>query len=257
MKHFRQVRCRFAAMDLTILKSAPVILIVAASMLLGGCAAAAPSRFTTQLDTTGGVGPGDPVTHVGATIGRVTGVAPLSAGDSEIAFEVDHSHASEIREDTIMVLARRNGAPALDAFNSEAMSPAAPAGFPLDGASNQTELQLFLAARGPGSYGQMIADLVKQSNAPSAPPSPEEAQMQSLFNQISQRTLAVAAAGSPATHMQLDQARRDAEGVIRQLRRNGKSEEADRLQQQVDTTLSGVGTPANTLTVPRPNPAGP
>jgi hypothetical protein len=245
------------AMDLTMLKSAPAILIVAAAMLMGGCATAAPSRFTTQLDTTGGIGPGDPVTHVGATIGRVTGVAPLSAGDSEIAFEVDHSHASEIREDTIMVLSSEGGTPALDAFNSEAMSPAAPSGFPLDGASSQTELQLFLAARGPGSYGQMIADLVKPLNAPSAPPSPTEAQMQSLFNQLSQRTMAAAAASSPATHAQLDQMRREAQGVIRQLRRNGNSAEADRLQQQVDATLSGVGTPANTLTVPRTNPAGP
>ncbi|HEY2104176.1 MAG TPA: MlaD family protein [Candidatus Binataceae bacterium] len=244
-------------MDLTMLKSAAVILTVAGSMWLGGCASAAPSRFTTQLDTTGGIGPGDPVTHVGATIGRVTGVAPLSAGDSEIAFEVDHSHAGEIRQDTLMVLGSQDGAPALDAFNSEAMSPAAPSGFPLDGASSQTEVQLFLAARGPGSYGQMIADLLKPLNAPSAPPSPAEAQMQSLFNQLSQRTMAAAAASSPATQAQLDQTRREAQGVIRQLRRNGNSAQADRLQQQVDTTLSGVGTPANTLTIPRPNPAGP
>jgi hypothetical protein len=81
--------------------------------------------------------------------------------------------------------------------------------------------------------------------------------MQSLFNQLSQRTMAAAAASSPATHAQLDQMRREAQGVIRQLRRNGNSAEADRLQQQVDATLSGVGTPANTLTVPRTNPAGP
>jgi hypothetical protein len=244
-------------MDLTMLKSAAVILMFAGSVWLGGCASAAPSRFTTQLDTTGGIGPGDPVTHVGATIGRVTAVAPLSAGDSEIAFEVDHSHAGEIRQDTIMVLGSQDGAPALDAFNSEAMSPAAPSGFPLDGASSQTEVQLFLAARGPGSYGQMIADLLKPLNAPSAPPSPAEAQMQSLLNQLSQRTMAAAAASSPATQARLDQTRREAQGVIRQLRRNGNSAQADRLQQQVDTTLSGVGTPANTLTIPRPNPAGP
>jgi MlaD protein len=229
--------------------------IFAAVLLLGGCAPAAPSRFTTQLDTTGGIGPGDPVIHVGATIGRVTAVGPLSGGDSEVAFEVDPSHSKEIREDTIMVLAGQGGEPALDAFNSVAMSTAAPSGFPLDGASSQTELQLYLAARGPGSYGQMIADLTKPLNPPSTAPSPEEAQMQSLFTQLSQRTIAAAAAGSPVTHAQLDQTRREAQGVIRQLRRNGKTAEADRLQQQVDITLSGVGTPPNTLTVPRANPA--
>jgi len=238
-------------------RSPVTISILAASMLLAGCAAAAPSRFTTQLDTTGGIGPGDAVTHAGATIGRVTGVTPISGGDSEIGFEVDHSHAGEIRQDTIMVLTSDAGAPALDAFNTEAMSPAAPSGFPLDGASSQTEVQLFLAARGPGSYGQMLANLLKPLNAPApGPPSPAEAQMQSLLTQLSQRTMAAAAASSPATHAQLEQMRREADGVIRQLRRNGKTEEADRLQQQVDATLSGVGAPPNTLTIPH-NPSVP
>jgi MlaD protein len=225
--------------------------------LFAGCAAAAPLHFTTQLDKTGGIGPGDPVTHGGATIGTVTGVAPISGGDSEIGFEVDHSHATEIREDTIMVLVS-DGAPSLDAFNAEALSPAAPSGFPLDGASSQTEVQLFLAARGgPGNYGQMLADFLKPMSAPAPPaaPSPAEAQMQSLMNQLAQRTMAAAAASSPASYAQLDQMRRESEGVVRQLRRNGKTAEADRLQQQVDATLSGVGAPPNTLTIPRSGPS--
>ncbi len=227
------------------------------SILGGGCAAAQPSRFTTELDTTGGIGPGDPVVHAGSDIGRVTAVAPLAGGDSEIGFEVDPSHAGEIRQDTIMVLSASGAAPSLEAFTPEASSPAAPSGFPLDGASNQTELQLFIAARGPGSYGQMLADLMKPLNSPAAPPSPAEVQMQSLLMQLSQRTMAAAAASSPATYAQLDSMRHDAQGVIRQLRRNGKNAEADRLQQQVDATLSGVGTPPNTLTVPRTRPPGP
>jgi hypothetical protein len=240
------------------LKSAVTVLVLVGSILLGGCATAAPSRFTTQLDTTGGLGPGDSVTHAGASIGRVTGVVPISGGDSEIAFEVDHSHAKEIREDTIMVLTNGGGAPALDALNTEAMSPAAPSGFPLDGASSETEVQFFLTARGAGSYGQMLADLLKPlGGPPPGPPSAADAQMQSLLTQFSQRTMAAAAASSPATHAQLDQMRREGEGVVRQLRRNGKSAEADRLQQQVDATLSGVGTPPSTLTIPRTHPSSP
>jgi MlaD protein len=242
------------------LKSAVMLLVAAVLTSLAGCAAAAPSRFTTQLDKTGGIGPGDPVTHAGATIGQVTGVAPISGGDSEIGFQVDHPHAGEIREDTIMVLVS-DGAPSLEAFNAEAMSPAAPSGFPLDGASSQTEVQLFLIANGgPGNYGQMLANFLKPLSAPSAPPappSPAEAQMQSLMNQLTQRTMAAAAASSPASYAQLDQMRRESEGVVRQLRRNGKSAEADRLQQQVDATLSGVGAAPNTLTVPRSNPPVP
>jgi hypothetical protein len=237
------------------LKNVSMVAILAASIVIGGCAAAAPSHFTTQLDTTGGLGPGDPVTHAGVTIGRVTAVAPISGGDSEIGFEVDNSHAKEIREDTIMVLNGSGGAPSLDAFNSEPLSPAAPSGFPLDGASSMNEAQLFMAARGPGAYGQMWADLVKPLSAASAPPSPPTpaaAQMQSFLTQLSQRTMAAAAASSPMTYAQLDQMRNEAQGVERQLRRQGKTAEADRLQRQIDMTLSGVGSPPNTLTIPRP-----
>lgn len=235
--------------------------ILTAVTVLGGCAAAAPSRFSTQLDTTGGIGPGDPVIHANTTIGSVTGVAPLSGGDSEIAFEVDHSHASEIREDTIMLLTTQGGAPALEAFSTDVSSPAAPSGFPLDGASSENELQMFLAARGGGSVGQELAELLKPLNTTppggSAPPSPAEAQMMSLFMQLSQRTVAAAGASSPMTQAQLEQMRREAEGVERQLRRDGKTAEADRLQQQIDATLSGVGTPPNTLTIPRTRPPTP
>jgi hypothetical protein len=235
-------------------------LVLAASIVLGGCAAAAPSHFTTQLDSTGGLGPGDPVTHAGATVGRVTAVAPIADGDSEIGFEVDHPHAQEIREDTIMVLNNGGGAPSLEAFNSEPLSPAAPSGFPLDGASSMSEAQLFMAARGPGAYGQMWADLLKPLAAPSAPaspPTPAEAQMQSFLTQLSQRTMAAAGASSPTTYAQLDQMRNEAQGVERQLRRQGKTAEADRLQRQIDITLSGVGTPPNTLTIPRTSPSSP
>ena len=235
--------------------------ILTAATGLGGCAAAGPSRFSTQLDTTGGIGPGDPVIHANATIGRVTGVAPLTHGDSEIGFEVDHSHASEIREDSIMLLTTQGGVPALEAFSTDVSSPAAPSGFPLEGASSENELQLFLASRGGGSVGQQLADLLKPLNTTppggSAPPSPAEAQMLSMFTQLSQRTIAAAAAGSPMTQAQLEQMRREAQGVERQLRRNGKTAEADRLQQQIDATLSGVGTPPNTLTIPRTNPPTP
>jgi hypothetical protein len=251
---------RLDAMKLAKLKNVLTGLVFAATVMLGGCAAAAPSHFTTQLDTTGGLGPGDPVTHAGATIGRVTAVAPISGGDSEVGFEVEHSHAKEIREDTIMVLANNGAGPSLDAFNTEVLSPAAPSGFPLDGASSMSQAQLFLAARGPGAYGQMIADLVKPLGAPPAPttaPSAADAQLQSLLTQLSQRTMAAAAATSPATHAQLDLMRREAQGVERQLRRQGKTVEADRLQRQIDATLSGVGTPPNTLTIPRPGPMSP
>ncbi len=237
-------------------KTALTLLIAAGSILVAEFSAAAATRFITQLDTTGGIGPGDPVTYAGLTIGRVTDVKALSGGDSQIAFEVDQPHAIEIRELTIMVLTSCGGVPCLDALNTEWMSPAAPWGFTLDGASSMTEAQMFVVARGPGIYGQMLAGSRGPSAKP-ATPSPADAQMQSLLTQLSQRTMAAVAASSPATHAQLDQMRREAEGVMLQLRRRGKAAEADRLQQQVDTTLSGVGAPSSTMTIPRPNPPSP
>jgi ABC-type transporter Mla subunit MlaD len=39
-----------------------------------------PLYYSTELDTTGGLGSGDAITHAPATIGRVTGVSPISGG---------------------------------------------------------------------------------------------------------------------------------------------------------------------------------
>jgi ABC-type transporter Mla subunit MlaD len=52
------------------------------ALLLAGCASSQPSFYATQLDTSGGLGPGDPITHASATIGHVTGVSPISGTDS-------------------------------------------------------------------------------------------------------------------------------------------------------------------------------
>jgi len=68
-----------------------------------------PAYYTTQLDTSGGLGPGDPVTHASATIGRVTGVTPIGSGDSEVSLEIDGPHTQEIHNDSIMAQCRALG----------------------------------------------------------------------------------------------------------------------------------------------------
>src|SRR5258707_13871051 len=93
------------------------------AILFAGCASVQPpAYYTTQLDTTGGLGPGDPVTHASATIGRVTGVTPIADGDSEVSFQIDGANTAEIHNDSIMTLNNLSATPSLDVMNVDAMS---------------------------------------------------------------------------------------------------------------------------------------
>src|ERR1019366_2497073 len=217
-------------------------------LLVAGCASQ-PSYYSTQLDTTGGLGPGDPITHASATIGHVTGVSPISDGDCEVAFDVDGSHAAEIHYDSIMTLNNLGATPSLDA-----MSHSAPSGTRLDGASSMNETELFMMARGPGSYAQALGRVVGATTAP--PPSPATVQMTQLLAQISQQTLASAITISPPTRKQLEQAKHEALGVERQLMRNGKVEQAERLRAQMGSMMGGITAPVNPTALPptSPNP---
>jgi len=222
-------------------------------LLLAGCASQ-PSYYTTQLDTTGGLGPGDPITHAAATIGHVTGVSAIGGGDSEIALEVDGSHADEIHNDSIMTLNNLGGTPSLDVMNVDAMSHSAPSGARLDGASSMNEVQMFMTARGPGSFAQALGRAAGATTTP--PPSPASVQMAQLLAQISQQTLATAVAIAPPTRDQLEQARREALGVERQLMRNGKVEQAERLRAQMGSVMGGITAPVNPMALP-PTSANP
>src|SRR5271167_2455510 len=222
-------------------------------LLLAGCASQ-PAYYTTQLDTSGGLGPGDPITHASATVGHVTGVSPISDGDSEIAFEVDGSHADEIHYDSIMTLNSLGATPSLDVMNVDAMSHSAPSGTRLDGASSMNEVQMFITARGPGSFAQALGKVAGMSSSP--PPSTSTVQMTQLMAQISQQTLATAVAIAPPTPDQIEQAKREALGVERQLMRNGKVEQAERLRASMGSMMGGITAPVNTMALPptSPNP---
>ena len=223
--------------------------------LFAGCASMQPpAYYTTQLDNTGGLGPGDPVTHASATIGRVTGVTPIGNGDSEVSLEIDGPHTQEIHNDSIMVLNNLGATPSLDVMNVDAMSHSAPSGARLDGASSMNETQMFMMARGPGSYAQALGNFVGGNSAP--PPSPQAVQMANMLSQISRQTIANAVAIAPPTQDQIDQEKREAAGVERQLMRNGKTEQAERLRTQLGSMMPGVTAPANPIALPptSPNP---
>jgi hypothetical protein len=225
------------------------------ALLLAGCSSSQPSYYTTQLDTTGGLGPGDAITHASATIGRVTGVSPISDGDSQVAFEVDGWHADEIHYDSIMTLNNLGAAPSLDVMNVDAMSHSAPAGTRLDGASSMNEAQMIMTARGPGSFAQALGNVAGSSPTP-PPPSASTVQMAQLLAQISQQTLASAVAIAPPTPEQIEQAKRESLGVERQLMRNGKIEQAERLRASMGSMMGGITAPVNPTALPptSPNP---
>jgi hypothetical protein len=226
-----------------------------AAILLAGCASQ-PSFYTTQLDTSGGLGPGDPITHASATIGHVTNVSPISDGDSEIAFQVDGSHADEIHYDSIMTLNNLGATPSLDVMNVDAMSHSAPSGTRLDGASSMNEVQMIITARGPGSFAQALGKAANFTQSGAPPPSPAAIQMTQMMAQISQQTLATAVAIAPPTPDQMEQAKREALGVERQLMRNGKAEQAERLRASMGSMMGGMTAPVNPMALPptSPNP---
>jgi hypothetical protein len=225
-------------------------------LLLAGCASQTLSYYTTQLDTNGGLGPGDPITHASATIGHVTQVTPISDGDSEVAFEVDGWHASEIHYDSIMTLNNLGATPSLDVLNVDAMSHSAPSGTRLDGASSMEETQMFMTARGPGSFAQALGKVAGPGPSTSTTPSPSTAQLGQMLAQISQQTLASAVAVAPPTQEQLDRAKHEAQGVERQLMRNGKIEQTERLRASMGSMMGGMTTPVNPSALPptSPNP---
>jgi hypothetical protein len=212
----------------------------------------APVNFTTQLDKTGGLGPGDPVVHAAATIGSVTSVSPLGDGDSEVGFQVDGAHAREVHQDAIMLLNTQPGTPSLEVMNQDAMSPAAPAGMRLDGASDNNQAQMIMLSRGPGSLATALSNAVNAFPSSSTqPPSQSSVQLGQMLNQIAQQNAAIATAMSPPTTMDVSKMKSDAAAVERQFTRNNKTAQADRVRQQLNQTLAGMGIKP---TSPTPSP---
>ena len=80
--------------------------------------------------------------------------------------------------------------------------------------------------------------------------------MTQLLAQISQQTLASAVAIAPPTAEQIEQAKRESLGVERQLMRNGKIEQAERLRASMGSMMGGMTAPVNPTALPptSPNP---
>jgi hypothetical protein len=223
---------------------------------LSGCA---PVRFNTELTSADSLGAGDPVTNMGATIGSVANVSQLPDGNSGVAFDVDHSDARLVLQDSIMVL-RKDTGPTLDLLNTNPISLRAPPGATILGASNDQEATLLVAANMPG-FGAGMATMSGSMGAiagmpPGAATAPTANALQQQLGTMQNWYAANGTRNAAAAAQQLQQINQSAGALERQLINQGRSAQAQRLRDQIDQlarTLAGAppsSTPPNTLVTP-------
>ena len=210
---------------------------------LGACA---PVRFNTELSSAGSLAPGDPVTNLGATIGSVASVSPIPDGNSGVAFDVDHSDARLVLQDSIMVLRNDNG-PSLELLNTNPISLRAPAGATIEGAANEQEANLLVASRMPG-FSAGLATMTGAMGAvagmpPGAATAPAANALQQQLNAMQNWYAANGARTAGAAAQQMQQINQSAAALEQQLINQGRSAQAQQLRDQVDQlarTLAGA-----------------
>ncbi len=235
-------------------------MIITLAIGLAGCGASA-AHFTTELGAAGGLAKGDPVMHAGAQIGQVSGVSRSSYGSSEVGFDVERPSASLVHQDSIAVLHSGPETPSLELRNPSPASPVAAPGSRITGASSETEVNAILASRGLGNYVMGLAQILAAlSAAPASGANP--AAVASLTRQLLeiQRRAALGAYASAATAQhELRHLARQLEAARRELERQGKTAEAQRLQDEIKrllraTTPSAAPSTHSTLVAPRVYP---
>jgi hypothetical protein len=235
----------------------PCVLAAIVALWLNACA---PVHFNTELSSIDGLAPGDPVTSLGATIGSVASVNTLSDGNSGVAFDVDHSDARLVLQDSIMVLRNDNG-PSLELLNTNPISLRAPAGATIQGAANEQEANLLVASRMPG-FNVGLATIAGAMGAiggmpPGTATAPAAIALQQQLNAMQNWYAANGTRNAAAVAQQLRQINQSAAALERQLINQGRSAQAQQLRDQIDQlarTLAGApppSSPPNTLVTPR------
>ena len=221
--------------------------------------ACAPVRFNTELSNADSLVAGDPVTNLGATIGSVASVSPLPDGNSGIAFDVDHSDARLVLQDSIVVLHNDNS-PSLELLNTNPISLRAPAGATIEGAANEQEANLLVASRMPG-FNAGLATIAGGIGAvtgmpPGAATAPAASALQQQLNAIQNWYAVNGARNAAAAAQQLQQINQSAAALERQLINQGHSAQAQQLRDEVEQlarTLAGAPPPpppSSTLVTP-------
>jgi ABC-type transporter Mla subunit MlaD len=223
--------------------------------MLAGCSLIAPNTaavsYNTELDTIGGLGAGSPVIYAGKPIGSVTSIGWKFNGDSKVNFEVQDQYASDVHQDSIMVLHADTMPPALDLYNSNPSSPAAAPGSKIDGASSQRELAAIIAAHGVSALTSSLVGVTGAlSSVPSAPGSPSAAPPAVTIDQLQKELAAVQAqanangsANTAATAAQLQSLNQQIQSLQQALIKQGSSPQAQQLRDEINQLARTLATP--------------
>lgn len=227
------------------------------SAVLEGCAAQQGVQYSTTLGTPDGLAAGDPVTHAGARIGQVTGVRSSLYGSPTVNFEVYPNDAGLVHTDSMMVLKQAGESRELELDNPNALSPVAPEGSQLTGASSEAEANTIKMSRGLGSYAMGLAQFMSTVNTGPNPPvnSAAAAAIMAQLFMIQQQAAANTYANNPAVRQQVFQLAQQLQAVQQQLAAAGRTAQAMQLQQQIQQLLSAAPpAPPNTQEIPRAYP---
>ena len=208
--------------------------LIACTILLAGCQ---PQRtYSTTLSVTGGLKAGDPVLHDGARIGAVTAIRSMPDGKSEVSFAIDAAHADEVREDSIAILSAGAGPPALQLITPATTSRPAPPGSIIPGAATEAEAALLKGSEAFKGFTANVTAALQglSTNLEALSKSPAWEQFHQDLEEVQRQ---VAAAGGHAREVidkQLPRLQRELSDLEEQLRREGKSAEAERLRREFD-----------------------
>lgn len=226
-----------------------IVALIACTILLAGCQ---PQRtYSTTLSVTGGLKAGDPVLHEGARIGAVTAIRSIPDGKSEVSFAIDAAHANEVREDSIVVLSADAGPPALQLITPSATTGRpAPPGAIIPGAATEAEAALLKGSEAFKGFTANVTAALQglSTNLEALSKSPAWEQFHQDLEEVQRQVAKAGAHARDVIDKQLPRLQRELSDLEEQLRREGKSAEAERLRKDLDR-LAG-----NLAASPTPSP---
>lgn len=215
-----------------------------------GCAGQS-ARFYTELSQRGRLANGSPVYNLGSAIGSVASVNPLADGNSGVAFDVNRTDASAIRRDSIMVLHDDPAGASLDVMNSDPSSPPASPGTQIDGASNQNDANMLIAAKNLAATAPAMAMMLSATGSGGAAimnASPAWLILQQQMAALQSQYLMTGMRNATVAAQQLQQINQNAAALERQLLAAGHSAEAERLRRQIEALSRTLTMPPSGMT---------
>ena len=198
-------------------------------------------RFTTELTATRGLRAGDPVKYEGEQIGEVTDVKSLATGNYQVTFAVKPDRVGAVKTDSIAAL-RDDGGIHIDIVTREASGSPAPPNAQLQGAANAAEEALregHNQLKGlAGGLEQMLNQL--NSSIESINKSPVWDQFHKDLDDLQKQVQQAGEQGTEILNREIPKLQNELNRLKEQLLAQGKSDEARRLQKQLDDLVNNL-----------------